>query len=342
MKKIFNIALLLVVFVFVFSACSANTNGVNSSDENLDIEKTEEDLEDVSLKIKREINVAVPAGTPALSIIKMINEKYSPDGYVVNYEVVNSTDLLSAKILSKEADILIIPTNLAAKLHSKGIEYKLKSINVWGSLYIVTSEDKEINSLSDLSGKEIYTIGKGLTPDIITKYILDKNGVEDVEFNYLAGATELAPMFLAGKSEISLMPEPLLSLVKVKKEDTKILMDLQKEWANLSDDKSSYPQSGLYINNEILLDDDFTFAFLEEVENSIEWLNENPSDAGLYYEAQGLSPAAKIVEKSISGSNFKFANTRDIRDTMDGYFEVLFDANPDSIGGVIPNASLYE
>lgn len=334
MKKTINLLLLIFVITFTFSACT--------SDELEESVQSEENVVEESTKIKREINVAVPAGTPALSIVKMINDNYRPEGYTVNYEVINSTDLLSAKILSKEADILIIPTNLAAKLHSKGIEYKLKSVNVWGSLYIVSSEENAIDSLEDLSGKEIYTIGEGLTPDIITKYILEENGIENVTFNYLAGATELAPMFLAGKSEISLMPEPLLSLVKTKKKDISIVMDLQSEWTKLSEDSASYPQSGLYINNEILLDKEFTDAFMSEVENSIEWLNANPDEAGLYYEALGLSPPAKIIEKSIAGSNIKFAKTDDIYDTMNKYYEVLFNANPDSIGGMIPSEELYK
>lgn len=340
MKKIISILSLLFIIVLSFSACTnSNVEGdVNTEEVAVDMQSEENQ----NVKIEREISVAVPAGTPALSIVKMINDNYAPNGYKVNYEVVNSTDLLSAKILSKEADILIVPTNLAAKLHSKGIEYKLKSVNVWGSLYIVAGEDKGIETLKDLEGKEIYTIGEGLTPDIITKHILKENNVENVSFNYLAGATELAPMFLAGKSEISLMPEPLLSLVRTKKQDTKIVVDLQSEWSKISDDSSSYPQSGLYINNEILIDKEFTDAFLSEVDNSIEWLNENPSQAGTYYESLGLSPPAKIIEKSIPGSNIKFAKTADIKDTMTRYFEVLFEASPDSIGGVIPSEKLYE
>ncbi len=344
MKMKLKFLIMILTLALIVTGCSSEENSVDTNAGQIQNSQDEEGLENEkeNYKIDKKINVLLPAGTPALSMIKMIYEDYEVSGYDMDYEIINSTDLLSAKILSEEADILIIPTNLAAKLHSKNIDYKLKTVNVWGSLYIISNGNSSMRDIEDLSGKEVYTIGEGLTPDIITKYILKKNNVSDVSFKYLAGATELAPMFLSGKSEVTLMPEPMLSLVRSKKDDINVVVDLQSEWMKLSSSSLSYPQSGLYINSKILKDESFTDEFLKEVERSITWLNENPELAGQYYEELASSPPSDIIRESIGGSNIRFERTENIKDAMKNYFEILYSEDPDSIGGIIPSEDLYE
>ena len=65
-------------------------------------------------------------------------------------------------------------------------------------------------------------IGRGLTPDVVFRSLLKENGLEpdkDVSLNYVNGATELAQLFISGKSTVSIMPEPVLSKVLTKKKD---------------------------------------------------------------------------------------------------------------------------
>mgnify|MGYP000228858012 FL=1 len=112
--------------------------------------------------------------------------------------------------LKRESDIGIVPSNLAGQLYNKNLNYKIIGTVGWGSFYIISRED--IGDIKDLKGKEIYTIGKGLTPDIILQSILEENGInpdKDLKINYLSGGNELAPLYLAGKINIAMISEPV-------------------------------------------------------------------------------------------------------------------------------------
>ena len=75
---------------------------------------------------------------------------------------------MSSRIISGEIDIAVVSTNLAATLYNKGwiINWRHPAC---GRLYIVGNEKTE--DLEELR-KEIYTMGRGLTPDIVLRYIL--------------------------------------------------------------------------------------------------------------------------------------------------------------------------
>lgn len=88
------------------------------------------------------VRVAVPDGVPALSIIRLLRERPSMGRNVtITYEVVRSPELMAARVISGEADIAIVPTNLAAVLYNRNVPYKLAAANVWGMLHVVSSEN---------------------------------------------------------------------------------------------------------------------------------------------------------------------------------------------------------
>jgi len=78
------------------------------------------------------VNVALPDGVPALSMVRLLKEKPSMGtNTTVNYEIVRSPDLLAARVVSGEADIAVVPTNLAAVLHNRNTGYRLAASTIW-------------------------------------------------------------------------------------------------------------------------------------------------------------------------------------------------------------------
>lgn len=337
MKKVISVILLLsFAFVVLFGCTStpAQTEEANADEISQEIEVVE----------AIDINVAAPAGAPTLSMIKMFKENPSfGEAINMNYESIQSPDLVASRIISGEIDIAVVPTNLAATLYNRGVEYKLVSSNVWGVLYLVGNE--EIDGWEDLRGKEIYTMGRGLTPDIVFRYLLTNNGIDpetDVTLSYMGEATELASAFIAGKSSISLIPEPVLSNVMIKKEGTTILFDLQEEWSKLNQGDLSYPQASLIIKNDVIEKyPEFVEMFLKEYESSINWLEDNVEKAAEYSEAleTGLSKAAVI--QGLGRSNIKFVDAKNAREALDRYLKVLFEFSPEVIGGKLPDEDFY-
>lgn len=276
------------------------------------------------------IKVIAPMGAPSISLLKMIDENKVIGNKEIEYEILNASDVLASKIISKEADIAIIPSNLASNLYNKDIDIKLVSTSVWGILYLV-SRDDSIKTWEDLRGKEITTIGRNLTPDAILSYLIKANGLKvgkDIKLTYINSAPELAQLFLAGKIDIAIIPEPILSSVLMKKKDTNIIFNIQDEWKKTT--KVAIPQVVMIAQGDLAKNNkEFLDEFIENYKNSIEWVNANPDKIG------------KVTPSSIKRSNLMFKNAKDSKKELEEYYKVLLKFNPKLIGGKLPDDKLY-
>jgi NitT/TauT family transport system substrate-binding protein len=337
-KILFIVSLILVVTLF--SGCSSNNNQSNSKEVDNSISTSEE--EEV-VQTLESIDVVTPAGSPTLSGVKMFHDTKELEGTKINYTMTLTTDELSAKLLAGEADFAVVPTNLAAKLYNKGVGYTLVAPVVWGNLYLISSE--EINNYEDLKGKEIYTIGQGLTPDILLRYLLKQNNIDvenDVKLTYLSGGSELASNFISGKSAITVMPEPMLTIINSKNISYNLTMDLQKEWNKINGSEYGYPQASLIVKTDLLEENrNFVLNFVEEFKKSVEWLESEPEKAGDYYKELNDSMESDITAKSIPGSNIKYKSAEDAEGEIEKYLEILNEYDGDSIGGKLPDEGFY-
>ena len=74
-----------------------------------------------------------------------------------------------------------MPVNAGAKFISNGADYKLVSIAVDGSLYMVGNTEKGGQiTFDDIVGKKIACIGQTGVPGLIFRYVMQKNGIEIV------------------------------------------------------------------------------------------------------------------------------------------------------------------
>lgn len=340
MKKITSLILVIMLVMISLIACGDKTPG---DDIYKDDEKVDEQINN-DKKEKVKVQVVVPAGTPTMSLLKMMKEKTSlGENVEVSYDSIAQTDVLTSKIISKEAQIAIVPTNMASIMYNKNKGYEVVATSIWGNLYLVSSEP--ISSVDQLKGKEINMIGKGMTPDIIFRYLLKNIGLDpekDVTLKYVSGATELAPAFISGKSSVSMMPEPMLSMVKMKKEDTNVILDFQEEWKSVTGQDNGYPQASVIVSKDLIKDNyEIVAKFLDEYSKNIEWINNNPEKAGEYAEELELGMKKAVVSKSLAGSNIKYVSVAEAKDSIKSYLTVLKDFSADTIGGQMPDEKFY-
>lgn len=323
MKKRLITFILLVLSLTIFSV------GCN---------KTKQNTNPVTLKI------SVPDGIPALTMTKMIKENIQVNkNMTLEYSIEKTTDALAAKVLSQEADIAIVPSNLAAQLYNKELGYHIAATGSWGSFYLIS--EKNIEEVTELKGHEITTIGKDLTPDMMLRKILTLKEVkpdEEVTIHYLNGATELAPNFLGGKATIASVPEPMLSMIMSKKPDTHIILDFNEEWKNTYKSENGYPQSSLIIKKEVL--ENYSAEvnlLLKEYESSVKWGNENPKELGDYAQKLELAINVEVLPEALKRANMKYVPIEKSLDDYNEFFKVLFEMQPQTIGGKIPNEGIY-
>ncbi len=124
------------------------------------------------------IRFTAPEGTPALAMLTLATNNKKISGCDVEYATVNPANIAS-EMATKKSDIVIMPVNAGAKLITNGADYKLVSIAVDGSLYMVGKTEKGGQiSIDDLVGKNIACIGQTGVPGLIFRYIMQYNGIE--------------------------------------------------------------------------------------------------------------------------------------------------------------------
>lgn len=329
LKKRIALVLISIMSIFVFTACGNDLAKENT--------KQAEEM--------KEINFTVPDGLPAVSVSKIIKEKPEIDkSYNINYTIEQSSDALSTSIMKEEPDIAIVPSNLAAVVYNKNKSYKIAGTVGWGSFYIGSS-DSSVTSVDMLKGKEVYNIGKGLTPDIITRTVLKDKGIDtdkEINFSYVDGVSELAPVILSGKAQYAVIPEPALSTVQMKNGNFKIIMNLNDEWKKMNNSEYGYPQSTVIIKSELIDNDkEFVSKIMNEIKESCNWIYEDKEKLGEYCEEIGVSANKKVIINGIDRSNIKFADIKDCYNEYKIYFDKLNQFEPKTIGGNIPDDEIF-
>lgn len=332
MKKKLSLLLVVVLAILTFVGCGNNSNS------------QVDEIIDGNVEAK-EISFLVPDGLPAISIAKIIKEKPEvKKDYNVSYTIEQSSETLVTSVMKGEPDIAIVPSNVAATAFNKTEgEYKIAGTVGWGSFYIGSTNANQ--TIEDLKGKEVYNIGKGLTPDIIARTVLKDKGIDpdtDINFSYVDGVNELAPIILAGKTEYAVIPEPALSTVQSKNESFNIILDLNEEWKKINNSEYGYPQATIIVKKELAeKDKDFVENILSKIEESTKWAYSDKESLGDYCEEIGISAKKTIIVKAMDRSNIKYVGIKDSYKEYETYFEKLYSFDPKTVGGKIPDDSIF-
>lgn len=259
-----------------------------------------------------------------------------------------SPDEVSAAVIAGTVDIAAVPVNLASVLFNKTEgAVSFAAVNTLGVLYILENGN-EINSIEDLKGKKLYATGQGATPQYILEHLLVQNGFDlanDIEIEYIAEHAELATKLAAGDAAIGIIPEPQVTsaLTTAKKNgnnDLRIAINVTEEWSKTNE--SDLVQGCIIVSNQFKEEHPEQFeAFIKEYKASAAFVVANPKDASLLIEKHGIVPKAALAEKAIPNCNICCVDGEEGIAYMKGVLDVLFSANPKSVGGKLPTDAFY-
>lgn len=287
------------------------------------------------------IKVVTPDGLPALSLVNMMDTK-KIDNIQLNYKVEKMSDALIVDMLKREGGIAIVPSNFSAQLYNKKLGYKILGTIGWGSFYVVSRDN--INSLEELKGKEVYTFGKGLTPDLIFQSILEKKGINknSIKINYLSSGNEVASLYLGKKVDTIVIPEPMLSKVLSKSPTSTIVANLNDEWKNITNSDLGYPQSTLVIKEEIYeTNPKFVKEFINKLTESISKLYKNSGETVENVKRNSLSIDTSVLNKVLTRANIFYTPIIDCKEEYNNYFKILELTNKRVIGGKLPDEDIF-
>ncbi|MBN2287162.1 MAG: ABC transporter substrate-binding protein [Tissierellales bacterium] len=289
------------------------------------------------------VTIAGLKGPTSMGMIKMIDEnKLNSENYSVEYFSESAPENLTGKIISGEIQIAAVPTNLASVLYNKTDgKIQFLALNTLGVIHIVGSA--EIDNLADLKNETLYISGKGSTPDYAINYMLKQNGLSDfVSLEFFPDHASLAQAVVAKDAKLAVLPQPFVTQVLMQSEDVKLLIDLNEEWAHASEGKSLLAMGCLIVNKEFAENNkEFVKEFLTEYELSVNWVNENPVEAGILVEKHGILPNSKLATAAIPYSAIVYQSASDSKTEVNNFLEILMNFNPSSVGGALPDEDFY-
>ncbi len=300
-------------------------------------------------KAEEKVTVKVGAlkGATTLGLLPLEDKAANGEaGENYEFSMMTAADELLPMMIKGELDIALLPSNVASILYQKtngGVA--VIDINTLGVLYMV-SGDSSVTGVENLAGKTIYLTGKGTTPDYVLHYILSGNGMDadsDCTLEYKSEATEVAALLAENPDAIGLLPQPFVTAACAQNDALSVILDMNAEWEKLQGEDGSRLVTGVtVVRNEFLQEHENAVAtFMEEHQASAQSMNSDVENGAKLAAASEIIAKEPIALKAIPKCNITYIDGADMKQALSGYLEVLYEQNPESIGGALPGDDFY-
>ncbi len=290
-----------------------------------------------------EYSIASLKGPTTMGMVKMMSDSENGETFnKYNVSIHGAADEIVAGVVSGSTDIANVPANLAAVLYNKTEgDICVCDVNTLGVLYIVAINE-EINSIEDLRGKTVYSTGKGTTPEYVLNYILRQNGLEpqtDVTVEYKTEASECAAVMAESESGIAVLPQPYVTAAMKQNEAIQIWLSLTDEWDKVSDTPLitgvTVAQKGAVSRNWGAFN-----IFLDEYAASVDYVNANKDEAAALIGGYDII-AEPVAREALPLCNITLLRDDEMINAVNGYWNVLFAADPTAVGGTVPDREAF-
>ena len=293
-----------------------------------------------------EVNLYVlsgPTGIGAMNLWAAADAGETQNTYHITMPGAN--DEVVAAISNGDADIAAVATNLAATLYNKtngGVT--VLAVNTLGVLSLLGS-GQEIASIADLAGKTIYAPGQGANPEYILRYVLSGNGLDpdkDVTIRFVGEGSELLTVWQTDPEAVIMAPQPVATSILMQNENARTLFNMTDEWDRVSGGDSTLMMGCVIVRNAFLQENPGAVElFLQEYAASIEKAQSDVEGTAALCEQYGLIPKAALAQKAIPSCGLTFVTGAEMKSALSGYLQVMFDADPKSVGGAMPGDDFY-
>lgn len=280
-------------------------------------------------------------GPTGMSLAPMFSE-YSRD-YTI--ELSAAPEEMAGIVASGDYDIAALPTNLAAILYQKTKgSLQMLAVNTLGVLYVL-EKGNSIQTVKDLAGKTITLSGQNATPEYALNYILAVNGVE-AALDFKSEHNEVSTLAASGKADIVMLPQPMVTALLMKDSSYRVALDITREFAAAAQmdgkPETVFSMGCLVVRREFAQQrpEDLK-TFMQRYMEAVAFVNAEPAKAAEAIAEFGILPNAKIAEKAIPLCNIVYMDGEEMKAQLAPLFDILFSANPASVGGQVPDDGFY-
>ena len=342
MKKLFFLTLALALALGL-TACGPKEAPEESTPPAETTPVAESQVPETPAQEGADINLGLLNGPTGMGAAKLLSDNDA--GETVNHYTVTlgsdpANDILP-KLNNGELDIAALPTNVAANLYNKTGKVQLLALNTLGVLHILENGNT-VNSLADLNGKTLYAINQGTNTEYVLDYLLTQNGLDpdaDVDIQWKT-SEEVTSLMASGEIDLCMLPVPAATTVLMQNSDVRDAIDLSDAWTQ-SGANGTFTMGCVVVRTQFAQENPQAVQdFLAEYEASINYIKDNPEEGAALIEQYGIVPKAAIAQAAIPQANMIFVAGQDMK-SISSYYEVLFAADPESIGGSIPDDGFY-
>lgn len=347
MKRSLSLLLTAAMALSLLAGCAPRTNSGGSGSPASGSSASSSGLSDASIPAGRtEVNLMVLSGPTGVGAAKLLHDnELEVSGNRYNVTVATDNSEVTAALTNQDADIAAIATNAAAMLYAQSSgAIQVLAVNTLGVLYILEKGDA-VHSIADLAGKSLYCPSntKGANPEHILNHLLSKTNMDQaaVDVQWLT-PQEITAKMTSSDAGICMLPVPAATALMVQDSGVRQAVSLSAAWEELED--APLPMGCVVVRTAFAEEHPQAVeAFMEEYQQSIAYMNDsaNISDAAALVAEYGIAPNAKVAEKAIPQCSLTFLTGQEMRNVLEGYYEILFQAEPKSIGGGLPYDSFY-
>ena len=272
----------------------------------------------------------------------------------VEFTTWKNPDQLRALAIQQSADLVAMPSNVAANLYNRGVPLKLLDITTWGLLWMV-SRDKGLKTLADFRGKEVVMPFRGDMPDIIFRLLAEHEGLvigKDLTLRYIASPIDAMQLLITRRADHALLAEPAVSMglrkthsfpIDVVAPELYRSVDLQQEWGRVLKRPPRIPQAGITALGGVRDDSALLARFEQEHAKALAWCQAEPEACGAMAarHVDMLTPEGVADAIRATQSTMKWVDAAAARPELEFFYQQLLDRQPGLVGGKLPAGAFY-
>ena len=144
----------------------------------------------------------------------------------------------------------------------------------------------------------------------------------------------------AGEAAIAMLPQPFVTSALSQVEGLRVALDMNEEWQKVAGSK--LVTGVLVVRKDAVENDPEAFAsFMEGYAASVEAANSDLEGTAALCEQYGVVAKAALAQKALPQCNIVFETGDEMKADLETYFNVLYAADPTSVGGTLPADDFY-
>lgn len=294
------------------------------------------------------VNVGLIMGPPSMGLGWLMHEAEEGNTYNdYNFQVAGvDYSAVSASLNQGDYDIATLPSNVAAILYNNPDmkeQVKVISIGNLGLLYVLTTDDS-IDTMDDLKGRTVYSIGEGGPPEYTFEYLLEQYGLsDDVNFSFRATPFEVLNLLQEEENAVALLPQPFVEVAKMLVPGLRVAIDVTDAWNGVNSDSGVQSVTTVTVVRTKFLEEheQAVKEYLELSKKSTDYCIEHLDEAAQWTEDYETFLNPDIARTAIPECSIVTLTGQEMKDILSGFLQIIYDSNPDAVGGRMPDDSFY-